>query len=159
MARQDKAFQKMVQEFEQSIYSICHMYARNEGEAKDLLQETLINLWKGFSKFRGESSLRTWVTRVAINTCISASRKRKVETVDESFIPALREVPSEPSAQVQDLHSRLLRLSYLERAIVLLWLEDMPYDEIGAIIGLSAKNVGVKLVRIKNKLKEMSHGR
>ncbi len=156
MEQSQREFEKIVREQEQNIYSICYMYSRNREEARDLVQDTLINLWKGLPRFRGESSLRTWVTRVAINTCVSFKRKKSITTVDESYIPAFSEASVEAGSQIKFLHGRLQKLDYLDRALVLLWLEDMPYDEIGAILGMSAKNVGVRLVRIKNKLKTIT---
>lgn len=155
--KSEKGFSALVREHEQTIYAICYMYARSEADAKDLMQETLVNIWNGLDKFRGDSNLRTWVTRVAINTCISFKRKKQLTTVDESFIPHLSDAPAEAGTQIKFLHDRLRRLDYLDRALVLLWLEDMSYEEIGAIIGMSAKNVGVRLVRIKNKLKTISN--
>lgn len=153
---QEKEFEKIVHRYEKEIYSICYLYANNEGEAKDLRQDSLINIWNGLKNFRGESSLRTWITRLTINTCISFKRKKKIETVGEEYVPQLSTLDSEANAQVKLLHRRLQRLEYLERALVMLWLEDMSYDEIGAILGMSARNVGVRLVRIKEKLKKLN---
>lgn len=149
-------FEKIIREHEREIYSICFMYAQNEEDAKDLLQETMVNLWNGLKRFRGESAVRTWVTRITINTCITFKRKKRLHTVGESFIPHEINASAESEARIKLLHARLQKLDYLERAIVLLWLEDLPYDEIGAIVGISVKNVGVRLVRIKEKLKKLN---
>lgn len=149
-------FEKLIREHEKDIYSICYMYARNEEDAKDLRQETLVNLWRGLPRFRGDSAVKTWVTRITINTCISFKRKKRLNTVDESFIPPLSNATVESQGRVRSLHSRLQKLDYLDRAIVLLWLEDLSYDEIGAIVGMPTKNVGVRLVRIKEKLKKIN---
>lgn len=132
------------------------MYAQNAEDARDLLQDTLANLWNGFSRFREESSTRTWVIRITINTCISFRRKRKADTTSADFLPRVADASAEASAQIKMLHSRLQKLDYLDRALVMLWLEDLTYDEIGAIAGISAKSVGVRLVRIKNKLKNIN---
>lgn len=148
-----KAFERMIREYESSIYSICYMYSKSVEEAKDLMQETLINIWRGFPKFRGESSPATWINRITLNTCLSYKRKRKVNTIDESFIPPLQDTTPETGKQVAMLHSRLQKLDYFDRAIVLLWLENLSYDEIGEIVGITPKNVGVRLLRIKEKLK------
>lgn len=156
MEQSQKEFERLVKDNEQAIYSICYLYSRDEEEARDLKQDTLINLWNGLPKFRGDSSIRTWVTRIAINTCISFKRKKKVETVSNDYLPQVADTTKEASNQIKLLHSRMQKLDYLDRAIVLLWLEDMSYDEIGAIVGMDAKNIGVRLVRIKNKLKNTS---
>lgn len=155
MGKPDKEFERLVCENEQTLYSICYMYSRNDEDAKDLLQDTLVNLWSGYSRFRGDSSFRTWAIRVAINTCISYQRKGKPAMEEESYIPSISHVLPEEGKQIEHLHSRLKKLDYLDRAVVLLWLEDLSYDEIGAIVGMSPKNVGVRLVRIKDKLKNI----
>ncbi|MEE0978079.1 MAG: sigma-70 family RNA polymerase sigma factor [Muribaculaceae bacterium] len=155
MEQPQKEFERLVREYEKDIYAICYLYASCEEEAKDLRQDTLINIWNGLPKFRGESSLRTWITRLTINTCISFKRKKKPETVGEEFVPQLANPDLEATEQVKLLHRRLQRLEYLDRALVMLWLENMSYDEIGAILGIAPKNVGVRLVRIKEKLKKI----
>ncbi len=155
MEQNKKEFEKLVREYEKDIYSICYLYSQNSEEARDLRQDTLVNLWNGLPHFRGDSSIRTWITRIAINTCVSFKRKKKVQTVENSFIPQITDDSRDATSQVYYLHHRLQKLDYLDRAIVLLWLEDMAYDEIGAIVGMDAKNIGVRLVRIKNKLKNI----
>ena len=124
----------MVREQKSTIYTVCYMFSNDEDEVSDLFQETLINLWKGYESFRHESKLSTWIYRVAMNTCISADRKKR--------------------KQVRQLHERIQRLDLIDRALVMMWLEGMNYDEIAEVIGISVKNVGVKLVRIKEKLKQ-----
>lgn len=155
MKQTEKEFERIVREYEKDIYSICYLYAANEDEAKDLRQDSLVNIWQGLPKFRGESSPRTWITRLTINTCISFKRKKKPETAGEEFVPQLATPDPEANTRVNLLHSRMQRLDYLERALVMLWLENMSYDEIGAILGMAPKNVGVRLVRIKEKLKNI----
>lgn len=159
MATSKNEFENLIKEHEKDIYSICYMYARNEDDAKDLRQESLLNLWNGFPRFRGESSTKTWVTRVTINTCISFKRKKRPSTLDESFIPEKSNASQESGAGIKMLHSRLQKLDYLDRAIVLLWLENLSYDEIGAIVGMPVKNVSVRLVRIKEKLKKINENK
>ncbi|MDE5839472.1 MAG: sigma-70 family RNA polymerase sigma factor, partial [Muribaculaceae bacterium] len=114
-----------------------------------------ISLWQGKDSFRGDSSLRSWVYRVSMNTCISYKRKKRVKTVPLEFSSDSVAPGSPGSRQARMLHDRISRLEPFDRAIVLLWLEDMSYDEIAAIVGISAKAVGVRLVRIKEKLKSL----
>ena len=135
------------------------MFSNNPEEVADLYQEILINLWKGFPKFRGESSARTWIYRVSLNTCISSERKksRKVETLPLTMDIDLFSDSDDDSKQVQMLRNRINKLGPFDRAIVLLWLENLSYDEIGSIVGISPKNVSVRLVRIKEQLKKMSN--
>lgn len=138
------------------MFSICFMYSQNKEDAEDLLQDALVNIWNGMTRFRGDSSVKTWVTRVAINTCISFKRKKNARTIDADYLPPVADLSAEAGMQVEFLYNRLQKLDYLDRAVVMLWLENMSYEEIGAIVGISVKNVGVRLVRIKNKLKTMN---
>ncbi len=148
-------FEKLVEEQKTTIYSVCYMYAETKAEADDLFQDVLINLWKGLESFRGDSSERSWVYRVSLNACISEKRKKRVKTVPLDISADLFSDKSPEGKQNMMLHDRITKLEKFDRAIVLLWLEDMSYDEIGAITGLSAKAVGVRLVRIKEKLKNL----
>ena len=135
------------------------MFSNNPDEVADLFQEILINLWKGFPQFRGDSNVKTWIYRVCLNTCISSERKksRKVETLPLTMDINLFSDSDDDTKQVQMLRDRINKLGPFDRAIVLLWLENLSYDEIGAIVGISAKNVSVRLVRIKEQLKKMSN--
>lgn len=151
-------FARVVREQKGTIYTVCYMFSKDEDEVADLFQDILINLWKGFEGFRGDSSVRTWVYRVSLNTCISADRKKKRrgETVPLSLDINLFEDSGEDVKQIRMLQSRISRLGPFDRAIVLLWLENLSYDEIGAIVGITAKNVSVRLFRIKEQLRNMS---
>ena len=152
-------FAQTVREHKGTIYTVCYMFSNNPDEVADLFQEILINLWKGFLQFRGDSNVKTWIYRVSLNTCISSERKksRKVETLPLTMDINLFSDSDDDTKQVQLLRDRINKLGPFDRAIVLLWLENLSYDEIGAIVGISAKNVSVRLVRIKDQLKKMSN--
>ncbi len=152
----EQEFSKMVREQKSTIYTVCYMFSNDEDEVSDLFQETLINLWKGFESFRHESKLSTWIYRVAMNTCISADRKKRKQgtKVPLSMDIDLYNDEDHETKQVRQLHERIQRLDLIDRALVMMWLEGMNYDEIADVIGISVKNVGVKLVRIKEKLKQ-----
>ena len=147
-----------MREHKGTIYTVCYMFSKDEDEVADLFQDILINLWKGFSKFRGDSNIRTWIYRVSLNTCISSDRKkkRKGETVPLDMNINLFDDSQEDTKQIRMLQGRISRLGPFDRAIVLLWLENLSYDEIGAIVGITAKNVSVRLFRIKEQLRNMS---
>ena len=141
-----------------TIYTVCLMFSKDSDEVNDLFQEALINLWKGFGGFEGRSDIGTWIWRVSFNTCISAERKKKKSaTIPLSMEINLFEDTDEDTRQVQMLYKRIHRLKPFDRAIVLLWLEGMPYEEIAAIVGITVKNVSVRLYRIKEELKQMSN--
>lgn len=154
-------FTRMVKEQKSTIYTVCLMFSDDADEVEDMVQETLINMWRGFEKFEERSNLRTWVWRVAMNTCISFDRKRKRNSDEVTSLDRIGIARADVSDETQDdkqirmLHDRIHKLGVFDRAIVLLWLEDMSYDEIGQIVGISAKNVSVRLVRIREQLKNM----
>lgn len=161
MEKSEKEFEKIVREHKNTIYTVCFMFSKDNDEVNDLFQETLINLWQGFKTFRGDSSIRTWIWRVSLNTCISSERKKsKMQTVP--LVPLsmdinLYEDTDDDSRQIQMLYNRINRLKPFDRAIILLWLDNLPYDEIAAIVGITVKNVSVRLVRIREELKNMSN--
>lgn len=151
----------MVKEQKSTIYTVCMMFSDNADEVDDMVQETLINMWNGFERFENRSNPRTWIWRIAMNTCISFDRKRRrqsdtassLSTIGISSVAVTDE--SQNDKQIRMLHDRIHKLGVFDRAIVLLWLEDLSYEEIGRIVGISAKNVGVRLVRIREALKNM----
>lgn len=150
-------FAGMVRQQKNTIYTVCYMFSGNEAEVEDLFQETLIHLWQGYRNFEQRSNLRTWVYRIALNTCISADRKkRKHKTVPLSMNISLFDDTDADSQQIQLLRRRINHLGPFDRAIVLLWLENMSYEEIGQVVGISTKNVSVRLYRIKEQLKQMN---
>ena len=159
MKEMELEFARAVREHKGTIYTVCYMFSNNPDEVADLFQEILINLWKGFSRFRGDSNIRTWIYRVSLNTCISSERKkrRNVETLPLTMDINLFSDSDDDTRQIQMLRDRINKLGPFDRAIVLLWLENLSYDEIGAIVGISPKNVSVRLVRIKDQLKKMSN--
>ena len=157
MKQNDEFFARLVKEHKSTIYTVCYMFSHDEEEVNDLFQETLINMWKGIDSFREESKISTWIYRVALNTCLLQERKKKKEvkkvplTMNVNFF----QDDDANAAQVRMLHQRIGKLGLVDRALVMMWLEGMSYDEIGAVMGISAQNVGVKLFRIKEQLKKI----
>ena len=155
----EEYFTQLVRENKSTIYTVCYMFSQDEEEVNDLFQETLINMWKGIDSFREESKISTWIYRVALNTCLLQERKKKKEvqkvplTMDVNFF----QDDDANAAQVRMLHQRIGKLGLVDRALVMMWLEGMSYDEIGTVMGISAQNVGVKLYRIKEQLKHVEH--
>ena len=108
--------------------------------------------WQGYDRFRGDSNVRTWVYRVSLNTCISYKRKKRVRTMPLDLSPDILNDSTPIGRQNMLLHERITRLEPFDRAIILLWLEDMSYEEIAAIVGITVKALAVRLVRIRQKL-------
>ena len=152
-------FTKMVKEYRKTIYTVCYFYSKDTEEVNDLYQEILINLWKSFEKFRGESGLKTWIWRVSLNTCNNLERKKKssVQTIPLSIDIDLYNDDDAHSKQIQMLYDRINRLDVFDRAIILLWLENMSYQDIASVVGISLPNVTTRLFRIKEQLKSMSN--
>ena len=153
----DTAFAQMVKEHKSTIYTVCFMFSKDSDEVSDLFQEVLINLWKGYESFQNRSGIDTWIWKVSFNTCISYERNKKRTSLPLSMDINLFEDKDEDSRQIRQLYDRIHRLKPFDRAIVLLWLENMSYEEIGSIVGISVKNVSVRLYRIKEELKKMSN--
>lgn len=153
----EQEFSQLVRQNKSTIYTVCYMFSKDQDEVADLFQEVLIKLWGGIASFESKSDVKTWIYRVALNTCISIDRKKKRRAKAELSMDVNFFIDKDSaSEQVNILHRRISQLQPLDRAIVLLWLEDISYEEIGAIVGISAKNVSVRLFRIRQQLKNMS---
>ena len=154
----ERQFAQIVAEHKSTIYTVCYMFSKDADEVSDLFQEVLVNLWKGFEGFEHRSDIKTWIYRVALNTCISLDRKkRRSSTVRLTMDINLFEDRDDDTRQIDLLHKRISKLQPFDRAIVLLWLENLSYEEIGQIVGITAKNVSVRLFRIREQLKQMSN--
>ena len=156
----EKDFLEMIAAQKRTIYKVCYIYAKDQDDLNDLFQETVLNLWKGFPRYRGDSKLTTWVYRIAMNTCITFLRRSgsRPQTVPITAQLATRiEADEETTGQLRDLYKLINRLGKLERAQILLWLEERSYQEIADILGISKANVAVKLNRIREKLRQMSN--
>ena len=157
MENLEQEFARIVKEHKDTIYMVCYMFSKDNAEVEDLYQEILINLWRSLPKFEQRSSVKTWIWRISLNTCISIDRKKR----RRSSLPLELDIDlyndsDRDTKQIKLLHERINRLGPFDRAIILLWLENMSYEEIGAIVGISEKNVSVRLYRIKEQLKTMN---
>ena len=148
-------FIELIERHEAAIERVCRSFCSVTEDREDLRQEILLNLWRGWKTYRPDHKAITWVYRVALNTCISLDRKRRrSKSVKLTMDINLFEDRDEDTRQVDILHKRISRLQPFDRAIVLLWLENLSYEEIGQIVGITAKNVSVRLFRIKEQLKK-----
>lgn len=156
---QEQKFLDLIQQHRQIIYKVCFMYANNDEAISDLYQEAVLNLWTAFPRFRGESKTSTWVYRICVNTCITNLRqtKRRPDTI--SLTTSMNELfpDTVEKEQLHELYTLINRLGELERALIMLWLDERSYEEIAEILDISVSNVGVRINRIKTKLKVMSN--
>ena len=157
MELNESQFAQIIRENKGTIYTVCYMFSKDKEEVDDLFQEALIKLWQGLASFKGDSDLKTWIYKVTLNSCISIDRKkksRKTQPLMEGI--DLFDKNDADNKQTDMLHARIQRLQPFDRAIVLLWLENMSYQEIAQIVGIDVKNVSVRLYRIKEQLKQMN---
>lgn len=146
----------MLKQHEGVIYKVTSFYANEKQPIGDLYQEVVLNMWKAYPSFRGESKFSTWIYRIALNTCISFYRRSKNDIEYANIMIDMPDVVEE-NEPIKELYRLINRLGQIERALVLLYLEDKPYKEIADILGISVTNVATKLSRIKDKLKQMSN--
>ena len=158
-AEVEKQFEVYIKQNELLLYKICRIYAFTDTDRQDLFQEMVIQLWKAFPKFEGKSKFSTWLYRVAINTAITGLRKKKdfIVSYEPSQLPVQAyETGSIEDEQWQQLSYAIDQLSPVEKSIVLLYLEDKPYEEMEDILGISQGTLRVKMTRIKEKLRQLA---
>lgn len=136
------------------IYKLSFMYANSKEEAEDLQQEIRYQVVKSYDRFKGESKISTWIYKVALFTALSALKSKKRE--DELLYEQQDITDSQDDENWQELIKRTKRLLPVDRSLVFLYLENKSYKEIAEIMGITESNVGVRLNRIKKKLKEMT---
>lgn len=145
-------------QYEQIINKVIRLYGGDSEDRKDLFQEIVYQLWRSYGSFKGEARLSTWIYRVALNTAITSLRKSKKvpehAELDEQFVKLSGSSdPPDRNVQVQQLYSAIRNLGEVDRALVMLYLEELSYKEIAGVLGLTEDNVGVKLNRIKTRLR------
>lgn len=137
------------------VYKISQAYEADPDERADLRQEMIYQLWRSYPSFTGQAKFSTWMYSVCLNTAL-AYRRTAHKRQHQTLIPRYEQIPDPPphnrEEATQALFSAITRLSPLNRAIVLLYLDDLSYQEIATITGLSKANVSVRLVRIKKEL-------
>jgi len=149
------------------IQKICRLYCQTQPDREDLFQEIVVQLWKGLPKFQGQSKFTTWIYRVALNTAISDFRKKKraipIAVAEVALLEGRNESSQDESEeQFNTLYVAINHLPEIDKAIVMLYLEDKSYEEMEDILGINTNNLRVKMTRIKDKLRQLtksiSHG-
>ncbi len=153
----EKEFVSLLNQHQRIIYKVCNLYMDSHADREDLFQEITLQAWKAYAGFRGDSKFSTWLYRVALNTAITFFRKEKknpgiysMDTIPERA----DEDDNLIEEQVRAMYQAIGNLSKIDKAIVMLYLEDYNYNDIGEMMGITANNVAVKMNRIKTKLKE-----
>jgi len=158
MAYTEKEFIQLLNQNQKIIHKVCNLYMTWQEDKEDLFQEITLQAWKAFSQFRGDAKFSTWLYRVALNTAITFFRKEK----KNAFIATVSDIPElvlqSDRDPVEDktkaMYKAIAELSKIDKAIVMLYIEDYSYAEISEIIGITANNIAVKMNRIKVKLRE-----
>ncbi len=155
--RNKKEFSRLIEQHQGIIHKITLVYTGNPDDREDLFQEICLQLWRSYSQFREESKFSTWMYRVALNTAISNARKMKKQP-DSVPLNNYTQIAAEPmpdGENISQLYAAVSKLNRIDKALILLWLDEKSYDEIALVTGLSKSNVSVKLMRIKKKLEEL----
>lgn len=157
----EQTFLDQINQSQGIILRICNVYAKDAHDRKDLFQEILIQLWKSYPSFQGKSKFSTWLYRVSLNVAIQNLRIRKrqpSETIQFEHLENLPDVniDDQHESKLQWLLQALHQLSPIDKAIVMLYLEEKDNEEIAAIIGINQNYVRVKMNRIKTQLREIS---
>lgn len=156
---QEKTFVDFFKPNQRLIHKICKIYTDNADDHKDLFQEITIQLWKSFPGFKGEAKFSTWMYRVALNTAITLFRKpqkKDAQTVEIDVASLTMEYENyeDDEYKLQKMYKAIYELSDVEKALIMMYLEDKPYREIGEILGITEGNARVKMNRAKNNLKD-----
>ncbi len=158
MTEKELQFRELFKSNSKRIFHLCYGYTGDESAANDLMQETFLKVWQNLDKFRNQALISTWIYRIAVNTCLSwlrTEKRQQKEELSDKIIETEREVVSEKQEQIALLYKCISQLDENERIIITMVLDEMPYEEIAEIAGISEGNLRVKIHRIKHKLTEI----
>ena len=159
VTEEEKKFINLINQHQGLIHKICLMYENDSEVRNDLFQEIVLQLWKSFPSFRGEAKITTWMYRIALNTAISGFRKQtryvKTEDLRELHLNISDSGGDEFEENFQRLQTAIRQLSEIERAMIMMALEEVPYEEIAETIGITQNNVRVRMNRIREKLRKL----
>lgn len=150
-------FIKFIRQHQKIIHKVCHLYIDNPTDREDLFQEILLNAWKSWPTFRNDARFTTWLYQVALNTAISSFRKEKRKPVQQVLDGelTLADTPDDESEQqFRAMYLAIADLNKIDKAVVMLYLEQYDYKSIGQMLGMTDNNVAVRMNRIKAFLKE-----
>ncbi len=149
----EREFKALIDRENATISRICFSYAGSTAEFDDLRQDALINIWRGMESFRGEASTKTWIYRVTVNSCLSTIRKQSRHQ-HESLEGLYGLIDSDESDKedIEQLHRVINTLEPQEKAVIMMWLDELSYDEIGEAMGLPRNTIATRIRRIKEKI-------
>jgi RNA polymerase sigma-70 factor (ECF subfamily) len=151
----ENEFVQLVTQHQALIYKVCHLYADNASDVEDLFQEIVVNLWQAYPRFDGRAKVTTWMYRVALNTAITQLRRHKKRPPLQPFDDTLSAPVQLQDEQSRQLYIAIKQLDRIEKAIITLYLDGYNYGEIANTMGITENYVGVRLNRIKDKLRQL----
>ena len=145
------------------IIKICRAYTHSQADFEDYYQEVCLQIWRSKDQFEGNSNWSTWIYRLSLNVCLTLLRKDKkqqqsITAEGLEWIPE-KEDPGFSDEDLNQLYQAIRKLKEIDRAVILLYLEEKSYQEIAEIMGTNANNIGVRIKRIKERLKKMLYGK
>ena len=156
----EKYFLELLGKNQKIIHKICRIYSSDEEEYTDLFQEIVIQLWKSYKSFKGESKFTTWMYSVSLNTAMALFRKNKktkmsvnISLIEEKII--YNDVDDDEEVKLKKMYCAIYLLNDVDKALIMMYLDDMNYSEISNILGITEINARVKMNRAKNKLKQL----
>ena len=155
--QQEKEFLQQINENAGIAHKVANVYFEDVYDREDIFQEMMYQLWRAYESFDGRSKFSTWMYRVCLNTALTFKRKyrgKKTEALSSLQNETPVYIENDKGEALKHLYKAISTLTPLNKAIILLYLEDVSYEDISAITGLSRSNVGVRLVRIKKDLEE-----
>lgn len=156
--QENQTFEQALEANKGKIYRICRIYAVNPIEPEDLFQEVVYQIWKSYASFKGKSSVDTWIYRIALNVCIRARGRFNKKNEKTSRLNSIQFAATETTrSSIEDqkyaaLQSCIQTLKDIDKSVVTLTLEELPYKEIATVTGLSENHIAVKMKRIRKAL-------
>lgn len=159
MTSKEKEFLQLVKDNQGLIIKVSRLYTHSPEDEEDLFQEIVLQMWRSYDTFKGQSKITTWMYRVALNTAITLFRKKtkspQTNELAEFHYQEFLEEDDEKHQQISLLYKVIKMLPQVERAIVMMYLDDLPYRDIAENLGISEVNARVKMNRLKKTLKEL----
>ena len=158
--KEEKTFVNLINQHQGLIHKVCLMYEIDYEARNDLFQEIVLQLWKAFPTFRGEAKITTWMYRIALNTAISGLRKKNRKPFTENIHDRHLNISdsADPDPREEDFHRlqwAIHQLNEIDRAMIMMALDEVPYEEIAETIGITQNNVRVRMNRIRERLRKL----
>ena len=159
MSAKEKEFSQLIRDNQGLIIKVSRLYTNSIEDEQDLFQEIVLQLWRSYDTFKGQSKISTWMYRVALNTAITLFRKKtkspQTDELQDFHYKDFVEDDEEKQQQISTLYKVIKMLPNVERAIVTMYLDDLPYKDIAENLGITEVNARVKMNRLKKTLKEL----